>query len=99
LHSFRLTVAGGSARGCKVFRISVCWDRSEVETLGHRDLTSPLVAPRKRKPRWFEETLKEAKDNVGEPKRHFRESKAPERLGSYLAMVTSIRDAEPETFA
>jgi hypothetical protein len=28
-----------------------------------------------------------------------RESRAPERLGSYLAMVTNITDAEPMTFA
>jgi hypothetical protein len=42
---------------------------------------------------------KEAKENVGEPKRQFRESRPPERLGSYLAMVTSITDTEPQTFA
>jgi hypothetical protein len=29
----------------------------------------------------------------------FRESRALERLGSYLAMVLSITDAEPTTFA
>jgi hypothetical protein len=73
--------------------------RSEAETLGRGDLTSPLVTSGKRKPRWFQQTLKEAKENVGEPKRQFRESRAPERLGSYLAMVTSITDAEPQTFA
>jgi hypothetical protein len=33
-----------------------------------------------------------------EPKRKFKESKAPVRLGSYLAMVTSISDTEPQTF-
>jgi hypothetical protein len=58
-----------------------------------------LVTSGKRIPRWFQETLKEAKVNVGEPKRLFRESRALERLGSYLAMVTSITDAEPTTFA
>jgi hypothetical protein len=31
--------------------------RSETETRGHSDLTSPLVTPEKRKPRWFQETL------------------------------------------
>jgi hypothetical protein len=66
--------------------------RSEAETLGRGDLTFPLVTPGKRKLRWFQETLKEAKENVGEPKRLVRESRAPERLGSYLAMVTSITD-------
>jgi hypothetical protein len=73
--------------------------RSEAETPGHGDLTSPLITSGKRKPRWFQQTLKEAKENVGEPKRQFRENRAPERLGSYLAMVTSITDADPQIFA
>jgi hypothetical protein len=72
---------------------------SETETRGSRDLTSPLVTLGKRKPRWFQETLKEAKENVGEPKGLFRKSRAPDRRGSYLAMVTSITDSEPETLA
>jgi hypothetical protein len=72
--------------------------RPEVDTLGQGDLTSPLTTSRKRKPRWFQETLKEAKENIGEPKRQFRESKPPVRFGSYLAMVTSISDTKPQTF-
>jgi hypothetical protein len=67
--------------------------RYEYETLGHAYITSPLVTSGKRKPRWFQETLKESKENVGDAKRLFRESRALERLGSYLAMVTSIKDA------
>jgi hypothetical protein len=47
----------------------------------------------------FQETLKEAKENVGEPKRHFRESKPPVRFRSYLALVMSILDTKPQTFA
>ena len=73
--------------------------RSEEKTHGCRDLTSPLVTTGKRKPRWFQDTLKEAKENVGEPRGLFRESRTPNRLGSYLAMLTSITDSEPETFA
>jgi hypothetical protein len=42
--------------------------------------------------------LKEAKENVGEPQRLMRERRAPERFGSYLAMVTNITDSEPTTF-
>jgi hypothetical protein len=57
-----------------------------------------LITPGKRKQRWFQETLKKANENVGEPKRLFRESKAPDRFGSYLVMVTSITDSELETF-
>jgi hypothetical protein len=44
-------------------------------------------------------TLKESKDLVGEPQSLMRESRAPESFGSYLAMVTSITDFEPTTFA
>jgi hypothetical protein len=73
--------------------------RSKAETRGRGDITSPLVTVGKRKSRWFQETLKEAKENVKEHRGLFRESRAPDRLGSYLAMVTSITDLEPETFA
>jgi hypothetical protein len=69
------------------------------ETVGRGGATSPLVTLGKKKPRWFQETLKEAKEYLGEPNRLMRESRAPERLRSYLAMVTSITDAEPTTFA
>jgi hypothetical protein len=44
----------------------------EAITLGRRDLTSPLTTSGKRKPRWFQETLKEAIENVGEPKDQVR---------------------------
>jgi hypothetical protein len=40
----------------------------EAITLGQRNLTSPLTTSGKRRPRWFQETLKEAIENVGEPK-------------------------------
>jgi hypothetical protein len=73
--------------------------RPEAVTLGQRDLISPLTASGKRIPRWFQETLKEAKENLEEPKSQIRESRPPVRLGSYLALVTSISDTEPQTFA
>jgi hypothetical protein len=44
----------------------------EAITLGQRDLTSPLTTSGKRKSRWFQETLKEAIENVGEPKDQVR---------------------------
>jgi hypothetical protein len=62
-------------------------------------ITSPLINLGKKKLRWFYETLKEANKYVGEPMRLMRESRAPERLGSYLVMVKNIIDAEPTTFA
>jgi hypothetical protein len=40
----------------------------EAITLGQRDLTSPLTTSGKRRPRCFQKTLKEAIENVGEPK-------------------------------
>jgi hypothetical protein len=70
----------------------------EAVTLGQRDLTSPLTTSGKRRPRWFQETLKEARENVREPKSQVRESRPPVRLGASLALVTSIRDTEPQTF-
>jgi hypothetical protein len=71
----------------------------EAETLGQGYLISPLVTSGKRKLRWFQQTLKEAKANVGDPKRQFRGRRAPKRIWSYLAMVTSITDEKPHTFA
>jgi hypothetical protein len=67
--------------------------RYEYETLGRAYITSPLVTLGKRKPRWFQETLEESKENVGDAKRLFRDNRALERLGSYLTMVTSIKAA------
>jgi hypothetical protein len=62
-------------------------------------ITSPLINLGKKKLRWFYETLKEANKYVGEPMRLMRESRVPERLGSYLVMVKNIIDAEPKTFS
>jgi hypothetical protein len=70
----------------------------EAITLGQRDLTSPLTTSGKRRPRWFQETLKEAIENVGEPKSQIRQRRPPVRLGAYLALVTTIRDIEPQIF-
>jgi hypothetical protein len=68
--------------------------RSVHETQRHEETTPPEVTSGKRKPRWFQETLKEAKEYVGEPQRLMRESRALERFGSHLAMVTSISESE-----
>jgi hypothetical protein len=35
----------------------------------------------------------------GEPKSQIRESRPPVRFGAYMALVTSITDSEPQTFA
>jgi hypothetical protein len=63
------------------------------------DTAPPEVTLEKKKSRWFQETLKEAKEQVGEPKRLMRESRAPKRFGSYLPMVTSVTGSETTTFS
>jgi hypothetical protein len=35
---------------------------------------------------------------MGNPRKTVRESKPPERFGSYLAMVSNITESEPSTF-
>ena len=44
------------------------------------------------------DTLREAKEAVGEPKRIMRKGKVPERFYSYLASEASITDFEPSSF-
>jgi hypothetical protein len=52
----------------------------------------------KRKPRWLHTTLKDAQENVENPKRIVRESKAPKRFCSYMALMSSIRESKPSTY-
>jgi hypothetical protein len=56
------------------------------------------TASERRKPKWLQDTLREARGSVGNPKQVVRESKPPERFCSYIAMVSSIRKSEPSTF-
>jgi hypothetical protein len=58
-----------------------------------------LTTSGKRRPRWFRKTLKEAREKVGEPKSQIKESRPPVIFGAYFALVTSIIDTEPQTFA
>jgi hypothetical protein len=51
----------------------------------------------KRKPKWLQETLREA-DDFGGPKRATRESRPPERFCAHMAMVTSITESEPSSY-
>jgi hypothetical protein len=51
----------------------------------------------KRKPKWLQETLKEA-DDFGGPKRATRESRPPERFCAHMDMVTSITESEPSSY-
>jgi hypothetical protein len=51
----------------------------------------------KRKPKWLQETLREA-DDFGGPKRATRESRPPERFCAHMAMVTNITESEPSSY-
>ena len=55
------------------------------------------VCSGKRKPKWLQDTLREATYVVG-PKRPVRESKPPNRFCSYMAMVANIVDFEPSSY-
>ena len=68
------------------------------EPEGHEDIVPQEATSGKRKPKWLQDTLKEAKQSIGEPKKMWRESKAPERFCSNLAMVANIVETEPTTF-
>jgi hypothetical protein len=68
------------------------------EAKENEDISPPEVTSGKKKSIWFQETLKEAKEQVGEPKRLMRESRALERFGSYLAMVNGITYFNPTNF-
>jgi hypothetical protein len=52
----------------------------------------------KRKPKWIQDTLKEARGSMGNPRNVVKESKPPERFCSYLSMVSNINDSEISTF-
>jgi hypothetical protein len=52
----------------------------------------------RRKPKWVQDTWREAHGSVGNPRQAMRDSKSPERFCSYIVMVRSIRDSDPSTF-
>jgi hypothetical protein len=54
--------------------------RSMDETKENKGASPREVTLGKRKPRWFQETLKESKELIGEPQRLMRERKPPEVL-------------------
>ena len=55
------------------------------------------VCSGKRKPKWLQDTLREATSVAG-PKRPVRESRPPERFYCYMAMVSNIVDSEPSSY-
>ena len=55
------------------------------------------VDSRKRRPKWLQDSLKEA-ETVGAPKKQVRERRPPDRFGSYIAMVTDIIETKPSSY-
>ena len=55
------------------------------------------VCSGKRKPKWLQDTLREATSVTG-PKRQVRERKPPERFYSYMTLITSIVDSKPSSY-
>ena len=55
------------------------------------------VCSGKRKPKWLQDTLREATFVAG-LKRSVRESRPLEQLCSYMAMVANIVDSEPSSY-
>jgi hypothetical protein len=72
--------------------------RNMDETKGCEGIFALEVTSGKKKPGWFQKTLKESKEYVGDPKNFMRERKSPKSFSTYLAMVTGITDYEPTAF-
>jgi transposase InsO family protein len=53
---------------------------------------------RRRKTRWEEQTLREAQEYVGAPRTSVRESRAPQRFSSYMALMSELLEAEPSSY-
>jgi hypothetical protein len=77
---------------------------STSRSLSSRDGVEQGVSPplettlERRKPKWLQDTLREAHSSVGNPRQAVRESKPPEIFCSYITMVSSIQESEPSTF-
>ena len=71
--------------------------REPVQTKEHEDSVPQEVTSGRQRPRWLQDTLKEAKD-AGEPERIMRKSKTPDRFCRYLASVTDISHSKPSSF-
>jgi hypothetical protein len=52
----------------------------------------------RRKPKWLQDTLREAQGSVGNPRQVVKESKPSERFCSYIVMVSIIKEYEPSSF-
>jgi hypothetical protein len=99
LHSFRFTVAKGSCRGCKDFKISECWHEIRDRDSWAWRSYFPFGYFREEETKMVSGDPEESQGERWRAQGLFKESRAPNRLRSYLAMVTSITDTQLETFA
>jgi hypothetical protein len=77
-------------------------DESRVETssAGSQTPEEEQSAPSTlvRRPRWSEQTLRDAQKHVEPPRTTFRESRPPRKFPTYMALMTNIIDSEPSNF-
>jgi hypothetical protein len=61
-------------------------------------IQDPPSTSRRRKTKCAEQTLREAHEYVGAPRTSVRESRAPERFSSYMALMSELLEVEPSNF-
>jgi hypothetical protein len=59
---------------------------------------TPAESSSRRRPKWVERTLREAQEQVDAPRTSVRESRAPQRFSSYMALMSELIEAEPSSF-
>ena len=92
IESFRIQgspVVGTPASGSHLTGVSTSGSSSD------EDRPVWEQSSRKKKPKWLQDTLKEAQE-FGTPRELVRTIQMPDRLG--MALVASLRDSEPSTF-
>ena len=58
--------------------------------------STPLTSVKR--PKWFEQTLRDAREHVEPPRSTFRESRSPWKFLQYMALMTNITDSDPSSY-
>jgi len=73
-----------------------------ASSLGQRPLgeEEETLAPSSffRRPRWFTQTSRDAREYVEAPRSMFRESKPPKKFPNYMALMSYIIDSKPSSY-
>jgi transposase InsO family protein len=72
---------------------STAGSQTPVEVAEH-----PVPSTSVGRPKWFEQTLRDARDHVESPNTTFQESRPPRKFPTYMALTTSIIDSEPSIY-